>query len=93
MWLYIIALVLVIVGIVGGILTGGIFTIAILPIGFIALVTAVVASLWARSQQGRAGHTDESPSARDQPLPTGHSNAATAPSSPEELVNARREQQ
>jgi hypothetical protein len=89
MWLYIVALVLLVFGIVGGIATGGIFTIVLIPLGVIALVTAGVFSLWGRSQQG-----GEEPSSEiGEPLPTGHSNAASAPSSPEQLVDARREQQ
>ena len=93
MWLYIIALVLLLFGIVGGVLTGGIFTIAILPLGVIALVTAGIASLWARSQQGRAGAAEDSEASKEPALPSGHSNAATAPNTPQDLVNARREAQ
>ena len=93
MWLYIIAAVLLILGIAGGVLTGGIFTIVILPLGVIALVTAFVVSLWVRSQQGGASDAEEAPASQEAPLPTGHSNTATAPSTPEDLVNARREAQ
>jgi hypothetical protein len=93
MWLYIIAAVLLILGIAGGVLTGGIFTIVILPLGVIALVTAFVVSLWVRSQQGGPSDVEETPASQEAPLPTGHSNAATAPSTPEDLVNARREAQ
>ena len=92
MWLYIFAFALLVFGIVGSILSGGIFTIAIVPLGVVALITAVIASMWARAQQGRAGHNNET-SSGERPLPTGHSNTAAAPSTPEQLVDARREQQ
>jgi flagellar basal body-associated protein FliL len=93
-----IALVVLFVGLVGGILTGGIFTIVLIPVGVLALVTAGVLSLWARATQGKeAGETEggagDPSSAMDRPLPTGHSNTATAPSSPEQLTDARRQQQ
>ena len=93
MWLYIFAVVLLVIGVVGSIFSGGIFTIVIVPLGVIALITAGVATLWIRAQQGQAGHTGDSAESRDRPLPTGHSNAATAPSTPSDLVNARREAQ
>jgi hypothetical protein len=93
MWLYIIAVFLLVVGIVGSVVSGGIFTIVLVPLGVIALVTAGIVTLWARSQQGRAGQTGDSPEPSEEPLPTGHSNAPAAPSTPEDLVNARREAQ
>ena len=54
MGLYIFAFVLLVIGFVGSILSGGIFTIVIVPLGVIALVTAFIATLWIRVQQGRA---------------------------------------
>jgi hypothetical protein len=93
MWLYIIGLGLLIVGVVGSIVSGGIFTVVLVPLGVVALVTAGIVSLWLRSQQGREGGGPEASTSVDQPLPTGHSNATAAPNSPEQLVDARREQQ
>jgi hypothetical protein len=93
MWLYFIALFVLIVGIIGGILTGGIFTIVLIPVGVIALVTAGIVSLWGRSQRGEEETSGDQSPAIGRPLPTGHSNSATAPNTPEQLTDARRQQQ
>lgn len=53
MWLYIIAFALLIFGIVGSIVSGGIFTIVIVALGVVTLITAVIAGMWAKAQQGR----------------------------------------
>lgn len=94
MWLYILALFLLIFGIVGGVLTGGIFTIVLIPLGIIALVSAIAYGSWGRAAQGRQGaSTDAKPSA-GRPLPASqHSNTPSAPSTPEDLTEARRVQQ
>jgi hypothetical protein len=93
MWLYLIAGFLVLLGIVGGIFTGGIFTIVILPLGAIMLVAAVVAGMWARATQARAGGET---SARGTDHPPLRHTAPPEPSTvntPEDLVDARRAQQ
>ncbi|HEY1518030.1 MAG TPA: hypothetical protein VGF91_16510 [Solirubrobacteraceae bacterium] len=89
-----IAIVLLVAGIGGGVLTGGIFTIVVLPLGAIALVAAIVAALWARSVEGRHGGKSAS---EIEPRPLPHTNrpqqGASGTTSPEALVNARREAQ
>jgi hypothetical protein len=94
MWLYIIALVLLIFGLVGGVLTGGIFTIVFIPLGIIAVVSAIAYGAWGRAAQGRQGaDTDATPSTGE-PLPASqHRNTAAPPSTPEQLADARRVQQ
>ncbi|MGZ4184764.1 MAG: hypothetical protein ACXVFQ_01270 [Solirubrobacteraceae bacterium] len=93
MWLYILAFFLLIFGIGGSIVSGGIFTIVLLPLGIIALVSAIGFGAFSRSEQGRHGaSTDTKPSA-GRPLPTGHSNTPSAPSTPDDLTEARRVQQ
>lgn len=89
-----IAAVLLVVGLVGGVLTGGIFLIIFIPLGIIAIITAMVTGGLARGAERRAGatstHHDPATSALPHSAsePTGH--VAT---SPEALVDARRQQQ
>ncbi len=98
MWFYFIGLFLLVVGIAGSIVSGGIFTIVLLPLAVIALISAAFHSAAARKAQGRAGGATEDqavPSAAEPaPLPSSqHANTAAAPSSPEQLADARRQQQ
>ena len=94
MWLYLIAVLLLFFGIIGGIFGGGIFTIVLLPLAFVALASAVLAGMWARSHEAKtAGSTDASPST-GRPLPHDRARpSGRAPTSPERLADARREQQ
>jgi hypothetical protein len=98
MWLYIFAFALLIFGIVGGVLSGGSLTVVLVPIGLIALVTAVVTSLMAQRAGGglaRPGSGSGPGDGGPRPLP--HSDpapsAAAAPSTPDDLSDARRQQQ
>jgi Na+/H+-translocating membrane pyrophosphatase len=94
MWLYLIALVLLVVGIVGGVLTGGIFTIALLPLGALVLVSAIVSGVWGRAIAGRAGGQTEASQKPQRPLPHRRPRRGEeGPSSPEQLADARRVQQ
>ncbi len=89
MWFYLLGAFLVVVGIVGGIATGGIFTLVFVPLGVIALLTAAGSSLVARSSQRRAGGSEA-----EQPLPhSAPSQSGHVPTSPEALADARRVQQ
>lgn len=94
MWLYLIGVVLLIVGIVGGVLTGGIFTIVLLPLAALALISAFVFALLGRSAQGRSDSSTEAPHTSDRPLPH-RQPADTGPevSTPDQLADARRQQQ
>jgi hypothetical protein len=94
MWLYILAFFLLIFGIVGSVLSGGIFTIVLLPLGIIALISALVFGALGRSAQGRHGGTTHARPSPGRPLPASqHSNTSAAPTTPEELADARRVQQ
>ena len=94
MWLYMIAAVVLFVGVVGGVLTGGIFLIIFIPLGIVALIAAVATGALGRSAEKRAGaastHHDPATDAlpHSPAQPTGH-----VPTSPEALVDARRQQQ
>jgi hypothetical protein len=94
MWLYIIALVVLIFGIVGGALSGGIFTIIFIPIGALILLSAVAHGMWGRAEQGRQGAAGDGSQTPGRPLPASrHSNTPATPDTPEQLADARRAQQ
>ena len=59
MWLYLIAGFLLVVGVIGGLLSGGIFTIVVLPLGVIVLLAALAAGMWARGA-GASAHGGKS---------------------------------
>ncbi len=89
MWLYIVALVLAIFGIAGGIASGGIFLIVLLPLAFIALIAAVLLS-------GAGALSGVMPRRRTgvDPLPTTDpTSSGPVPTSPERLTDARRAEQ
>jgi len=94
MWLYMIAVAVVVIGLLGGIAMGGIFTLVLVPLGLIALFSALAHAMLVRSAQtsvegGEGGsRVDDRPLARSVARDSGH-----APTDPEALVNARREQQ
>jgi hypothetical protein len=94
MWLYVVGFVLVVVGIFGTFLGGGIFTIALLPIGLVILGSAVGYGMWTRAKAGKLGlPTDDHPSV-NRPLPHSFQHeSAHAPTSPEALADARRAEQ
>jgi hypothetical protein len=91
MWLYMIAAVLLVFGLGGAVLTGGIFTIVVLPLGAIVLVAAIVVGMGAHGSG--AGSVD----GEYEPSPLPHTNrpqpGTSGTTSPEELVDARRRAQ
>ena len=93
MWLYIVAGFLFVVGVIGGVASGGIFTLIFIPLGLIMLVVAVIVGMLGRSAQGDAEMS--SSTARTEPEPLRHTppQGAAAPATPEDLVDARRAQQ
>lgn len=92
MWFYMIALFLILVGIIGGVASGGIFTLIFIPLGVIMAVVGILAGMWGRAQQGS---TRRETRAADEPapLPQGASQTPTAPATPGELADARRARQ
>jgi predicted phage tail protein len=93
MWFYMIALFLFAVGIIGGVASGGIFTLIFIPLGAIMLVVAVVMGMWHRAQQGAAGGQTEGSKTEQAPLRHTPAQGVPAPTTPEELADARRVQQ
>lgn len=93
MWFYMIAAFLFAVGIIGGVASGGIFTLIFIPLGVIMVIVAVLTGMWHRSQQGAAGGETEGSKVEQAPLPHTPAQAIPRPTTPEELADARRAQQ
>jgi hypothetical protein len=94
MWLYGLAGILLIAGVVGGIAGGGIFTIVLVPISFIIAASAFIYSAWSRASEGSSGAGTDAHPSTNRPLPhTFREDSGRAPSSPERLADARRTQQ
>jgi hypothetical protein len=98
MWLTFIALVLVIAAIVASAFAGGIFTIVLIPLAFVAVVGAIGAGMYARAQDVGAGQTesttsDSTPQTPANALPRQRGARAHAGASPGQLADARRERQ
>jgi hypothetical protein len=94
MWFYPLLLLLVILAVVGGTLAGGVFTIVLIPLAAIALISGALYALWSRSLQGSAGGSTDATHTTDRPLPHERRRpVGRAPSSPERLADARRQQQ
>jgi hypothetical protein len=93
MWFYMIAAFLVLVGIIGGVASGGIFTLIFLPLGAIMLVVAVLTGMWARAKEGSGGGQTQGSKTEQAPLRHTPPQGAPTPTRPEELVDARRVQQ
>ncbi len=94
MWLYLLGGALVLIGLVGSLAGGGIFTLVLIPVGLVVLGSAMAYGMFQRAgERSGGGDTDAHPSTGE-PLPhsargdTGH-----VPTSPEALADARRVQQ
>jgi uncharacterized membrane protein len=91
MWLYLIAFTLILIGIVGGLFAGGIFTIVLLPLALILVLVAVLSAAAGRKTPERdaIGETHDPAPLPSQPeRPSGR-----VPTSPERLADARRAEQ
>ena len=94
MWFYPVVLVLVILAAAGGTLLGGVYTIILVPLAAIALISALIYSLWGRALQGREGTATDAAHTSTDPLPHRRRRpSGRAPTSPEALADARRQQQ
>ena len=92
MWFYPILLALALLAIVGAIFLGGVFTLVLVPLFVVALVSTLGYAIWARSQTSASG--GENRPAGDRPLPHRHSRpASSVTASPEQLVDGRRQHQ
>jgi hypothetical protein len=93
MWFYMIAGFLVLVGLIGGALSGGIFTIIFIPLGAIMLVVAVLTGMLSRAKEANVSGQTEGSDTEPAPLRHTPPQGAAAPTRPEELADARRVQQ
>ena len=94
MWLYPLLLALIALAIVGGVLGGGVYTIVLIPLAVIALVTGAVVAVWSRATAGGPGAPSDTGQAGSRPLPHHPPGGARrVRTSPEALTDARRQQQ
>ena len=85
MWFYIVAVVLAVLGIVGGIFGGGIFTIVLVPIAAIIVISSICFG-----GAGEAAQQDGQSETREPALPHNPPRAPEVPMTPERLVDERR---
>ena len=91
MWFYIPIAVLLVLGLSGGVFMGGIFTLVLVPLVMVAVVSAVGYAMWARATQGGAGAETDASGTSSRPLR--HSNrrwSGKDRAAPERLAEARR---
>jgi predicted phage tail protein len=93
MWFYMIAVFFFFVGVIGGVASGGIFTLIFIPLGAVMLVVAVMVGMAGRGAQGAAEGSNPSQSTEPEPLRHTRPQGTPAPSTPEQLTDARRAQQ
>jgi mannose/fructose/N-acetylgalactosamine-specific phosphotransferase system component IIC len=94
MWIYWLLALAAALVFAGGIAFGGIYTLILVPIAVIGAIVAVVYTVFAGAAQRRAGtQTDPSATARGSATRTRQTSPPRSPTSPEELVDARRGQQ
>lgn len=92
MWFYPVLLLFVLLGLAGIVFLGGVYTLVLVPLAVLGLVSAVGYAMWGRAQAASAeGATDATHTAR-RPLPgRGRRARGRVPTSPERLVDARRQ--
>lgn len=96
MWLGLVLVVVVIFALGASIVSGGIFTIVMLPVPVIVAVVALVVSFRARASgrsKSLASDSEGAPSVASEATPyphSNHSNQAPAPPTPDQLVDAKR---
>ena len=89
MWLYIAVAALVVVGLAGGAFAGGIFTIVLLPVAAVILVSGIVYTSLGKGAEQKEGAAPPEPALpHNVERPSGH-----APTSPEALADTRRVRQ
>lgn len=94
MWFYPLVGLLVVLAIAGSVFGGGIFTIILVPLAVIGVFSALAYALIAgAANRTSGGSADPAQSARGPATRVSHTPSPRTPSSPEELVDARRGQQ
>jgi hypothetical protein len=98
MWLAVLVFLIAVFAAIGGTLAGGAFTIVLIPVAAIAVLTAIGSVYVARASQSAESRRQKpgDPSSVDSPnaLPRTHAHSpGHVQASPEQLVDARREAQ
>lgn len=94
MWFYPLLVAVVILAIVGGTLAGGVYTIVLVPLAVIALLSWALFALWGRASARRSGAGSDASHTADRPLPHRRERpSGRVRATPEDLVDARRAQQ
>jgi hypothetical protein len=94
MWFYALIVLLVILAIAGGTLAGGIFTIVLIPLAAIALISAIVYGMLGRAIERRSGSSSDASHEPGRPLPSRRRRpSGRVETTPDRLVDARRQQQ
>ncbi len=91
MWLTFLFVLGLVFVLVGGVLLGGVFTLVLVPLALVAAVSVAAYSIIAR---GAGADPAVNPKTEDgAPLPhSDHANTAPAPTTPDDLVDARQHQ-
>lgn len=90
MWLGLVLLIVIAAALAASIVSGGIFTIVVLPVAVLIAVAALIVTLWGRGSGRSKGRRTRDPAS----LPhSDHTNTAPSPTTPDQLVDARRTQQ
>ncbi len=93
MWFYPLLLILVVLGLAGAIFMGGVYTLILVPLVAVAIVSTLGYALWTRSQT-EAGSGDEAGQRPGRPLPhQPRREPSHVTAGPEQLADARRQQQ
>ena len=91
MWFYPLLVFFGVLALVGIVVGGGAFTLILIPLAIVGLLSTVLYGMWARAQAANAGASPDGTQATDQPLPGRHRRRrGREPTRPERLVDARR---
>ena len=94
MWLYLVVAVVVLLCIFASIFAGGIFTLILVPLAVIGLLSALAYALIAGAAKRTSGASSDPTQGASGPVTrVSQTPSPQAPSSPEELVDARRGRQ
>jgi hypothetical protein len=94
MWFYALIVLLVILAIAGATLAGGVFTIVLVPLAAIALISAIVHGMLGRAAERRSGASSDGSHEPGRPLPSQRRRpSGRVQTTPGRLADARRQQQ
>jgi hypothetical protein len=92
MWFYPLLLFFGLLAVVGIVAGGGAFSLILIPLGVVGLISAVLYAMWGRAQAGSVEGSTEATHATTRPLPgRGRRERGREPTRPDRLVDARRQ--